>query len=182
MTAKKKRETPIQIDHSFREQLGLVLEGDGVSYCYQCGACVGDCPTARFSPNFNPRNIMLAVLYGMKEEVAGATTPIWECSNCFTCFDRCPQDVKPIEVIIALKNLMAAEGVLPQGVDKLVEGVLKTGRSALITSATHRRRKELDLPEIEEAPLDDLLAIVDIPGVGDDAAGSGGKSGKGGQK
>ncbi|MFH1842973.1 MAG: 4Fe-4S dicluster domain-containing protein [bacterium] len=152
---------PIKIDHRFREELGLVLEGDGVSYCYQCGACVGDCPSARFSENFNPRNIMLNVLYGMREEVIATTSPVWECSNCFTCFDRCPQDVKPIEVIIALKNLMARQGVKPQGIDRLVEGLLKTGRSALVTSATHRRREELGLPPLGEVDPAELQALVE---------------------
>jgi hypothetical protein len=82
------------------------------------------------------------------------------CSNCFTCFDRCPQDVKPIEVIIALKNLMAKEGIVPKGVDRLVDGLLSTGRSALVTSATHRRREELGLPELGEVNLDELQTLL----------------------
>jgi len=163
VAAKKSNEKPIAIDHTFREQLGLVLEGDGVSYCYQCGACVGDCPSARFSEDFNPRNIMLAVLYGMKDEVLGENSPIWMCSNCFTCFDRCPQDVKPIEVIIALKNLMAKEGRMPRGVDKMVEGLLSTGRSAMVTGATHRRRTELGLPDLPEVDVEELHKLLENP-------------------
>ncbi len=157
---------PVKIDHAFREELGLVLEGDGVNFCYQCGACVGDCPSARFSEEFNPRQIMLGVLYGMREEVVGDTSPVWQCSNCFTCFDRCPQNVKPIEVIIALKNLMREQGIVPKGVDRLVEGLLKTGRSAMVTSATHRRRAELGLPplpELDLEPLEILLADLETP-------------------
>ena len=151
---------PVKINHEFREELGLVLEGDGVNYCYQCGACVGDCPSARFSEDFNPRQIMLAVLYGLEDEVVGGTSPVWQCSNCFTCFDRCPQNVKPIEVIIALKNLMRERGIVPEGVDRLVDGLLNSGRSAIVTSATHRRREELGLPplpELDLAPLRKLL-------------------------
>lgn len=163
MTAKKSGEQPIPIDHAFRQELGLVLEGDGVSYCYQCGACVGDCPTARFDEDFNPRNIMLAVLYGMREEVLGENSPIWKCSNCFTCFDRCPQDVKPIEVIIALKNLMAREGKMPRGVDRMVDGLLSTGRSAMVTSATHRRRAELGLPELPGVDVEELKVLLEGP-------------------
>jgi len=157
-----KTDTPVKIDHKFREELGLVLEGDGVNFCYQCGACVGDCPSARFSEDFNPREIMLAVLYGMRDEVIGDVSPVWQCSNCFTCFDRCPQDVKPIEVIIALKNLMAREGVVPRGVDVLVNGLLETGRSAKVTSATIRRREELGLPPLEDPPVEELRKIVEI--------------------
>ncbi len=161
---------PLKIDHGFRDELGLVLEGDGVNYCYQCGACVGDCPSARFSEDFNPRQIMQAVLYGMQEEVVGPDSKVWQCSNCFTCFDRCPQDVKPIEVIIALKNLMGQRGIVPAGVDRLVEGLMKTGRSAKVTTVTHRRREELGLPplpEIDLEPMLKLLATADMEDVGE---------------
>ena len=166
---------PIRIDHGFRAELGLVPEGDGVAYCYQCGACVGDCPSARFSPDFNPRRIMLAVLYGLQDEVVGSTSPVWQCSNCFTCFDRCPQDVKPVEVIIALKNLMARRGIVPEGVDRMVDGLLQTGRSALVTSATHRRREELGLPPLPELDLAPLRALLADDG-DDSGRGRGGES------
>jgi len=155
--ARKQDEQPLKIDHSFRDKLGLVLEGDGVAYCYQCGACVGDCPSARFSEDFNPRTIMLQVLYGQEEELIGPDSPIWLCSNCFTCFDRCPQNVKPIEVIIALKNLMEERGISPKRAEQAASGLLKTGRSALVTSATHRRRGELGLPELAEIDVAELL-------------------------
>jgi heterodisulfide reductase subunit C2 len=153
---------PLKIDHGFRDELGLVLEGDGVNYCYQCGACVGDCPSARFSEDFNPRQIMLAVLYGMQEEVVGPDSKVWQCSNCFTCFDRCPQEVKPIEVIIALKNLMGERGIVPTGVDRLVDGLLQTGRSAKVTSATHRRREELGLPPLPEVDVAPMLKLLEV--------------------
>ena len=174
--ARKQDEQPLKIDHSFRDKLGLVLEGDGVSYCYQCGACVGDCPTARFSEDFNPRTIMLQVLYGLEEELTGPDSSIWLCSNCFTCFDRCPQDVKPIEVIIALKNLMGEQGLSPQRAEQAASGLLKTGRSALVTSATHRRRGELGLPELAEIDVAELRRLM-----GDEDSDEGGEGGDGGE-
>ncbi len=150
----------ITIDHSFRLELGLELEGEGVNYCYQCGACVGDCPSARFSDEFNPRKIMQSVLYGMREELIGGTNPIWQCSNCFTCYDRCPQDVKPVEVIMALKNMMARDGVVPDGVEDLAAGVMKTGRSAIVSKMTTKRRVELGLPVLADIPIDQIRRIV----------------------
>ena len=158
--ARKKDDQPVALDGSFRERLGQVLEGDGVSFCYQCGACVGDCPSARFSADFNPRTIMMQVLYGMEEELIGPESVIWQCSNCFTCFDRCPQDVKPIEVIIALKNLMTERGLAPDGVVEAAERILETGRSAVVTSFTTRRREELGLPPLGELDSTVLRAIV----------------------
>jgi heterodisulfide reductase subunit C len=160
MTGDPHRGEPVVIDHAFRRTLGLILEGDGVSFCYQCGACVGDCPSARFSAEFNPRGIMLKVLYGMQEELMGPSSPIWQCSNCFTCFDRCPQEVKPVEVIVAIKNLMAQRGIVPEGVDGLAQGVLTTGRSARRTAATDKRRAELGLPPLEDVPVGELQALV----------------------
>ena len=150
----------IRIDHSFRKELGLELEGNRVSFCYQCGACVGDCPSARFSDEFNPRKIMQAVLYGMRETIVSSTQPVWQCSNCFTCYDRCPQDVKPVEVIMALKNYMAHNGLVPDGVEDLAAGVLKTGRSAIISKVTIKRRAELGLPPLTDVPVDEIRVLV----------------------
>jgi heterodisulfide reductase subunit C len=109
---------------------------------------------------------MLAVLYGLREQLIGPESPIWMCSNCFTCFDRCPQDVKPIEVIVAIKNLMGRQGIVPQGVGPAVEGILKTGRSALVTKRTERRREELDLPPLREPPIEQMQALVSVEGGG----------------
>jgi heterodisulfide reductase subunit C len=167
--ARKKDGQPVALDPSFRERLGEVLEGDGVNYCYQCGACVGDCPSARFSEDFNPRTIMMQVLYGMEEELIGPDSVIWQCSNCFTCFDRCPQDVKPIEVIIALKNLMTERGLAPDGVVAAAERILETGRSAVVTAHTIRRREELGLPPLAELDTAELRALVDAADPGEEA-------------
>jgi heterodisulfide reductase subunit C len=174
--AQKDDDRPIKIDHGFREKLGLVLEGDGVAFCYQCGACVGDCPSARFSEDFNPRNIMLSVLYGLEDDLIGPDSPIWLCSNCFTCYDRCPQNVKPIEVIIALKNLMDDRGLTPQRAEQAVAGLLKNGRSALVTSATHRRRAELGLPALDEVDVAQLHCLLGDGSAGDGDCGTAGSA------
>jgi heterodisulfide reductase subunit C len=91
---------------------------------------------------------------------------IWQCSNCFTCFDRCPQDVKPIEVIIALKNLMTQRGLAPAGVEEAANRILATGRSAVVTAFTARRREELGLPPLAELDTAELRALVDDFGTG----------------
>ncbi len=37
------------INFQFREELNAIHGGEGHNYCFQCGACVGDCPAARYS-------------------------------------------------------------------------------------------------------------------------------------
>ena len=46
------------------------------------------------------------------------------------------------------------------------EGVLKTGRSAVVTPRTVRRREELGLPPLGDVPVADLRAIVSKEGGG----------------
>ena len=93
-----------KVNYKFREELNEVLGGFSHNYCYQCGACVADCPAHRFLAEFNPRTIILQALYGFEEDLIGPDSHIWNCTNCFNCYERCPQSVNPIEVIIALKN------------------------------------------------------------------------------
>jgi heterodisulfide reductase subunit B len=150
---------PARVDYGFRERLAGVIDGNRVSHCYQCGACVGDCPSARYDPSFNPREIMLKALYGLQDELIGEDSPIWHCTNCYTCAERCPQEVKPVEVIIALKNLLGEEGRAPKGVPELTETIARTGRSTMVTGATTRRRNELDLPDLPNVPLDELRVL-----------------------
>ncbi len=57
----------VKIDFSFKRELAETVEGDLANFCYQCGACVGDCPATTYSEAFNPREIMLKVLYGLED-------------------------------------------------------------------------------------------------------------------
>ncbi|MDZ7291687.1 MAG: 4Fe-4S dicluster domain-containing protein [candidate division KSB1 bacterium] len=148
-----------KVNFEFREQLNKILGGAHHNYCYQCAACVASCPAARYSLEFNPRLILQMTLYGLGEPLTCADSPIWLCTNCYTCYERCPQDVRPIEVIIALKNLAAQQGTLPETVGKYAETVLETGRSTMITSAVNRRREELGLAPLPEVPMEEIKKL-----------------------
>ena len=50
---------------------------------------------------------------------------------------------------------------MPRGVDRMVDGLLSTGRSAMVTSATHRRRAELGLPELPEVDVEVLKVLLE---------------------
>jgi len=64
-------------------------------------------------------------------------------------------------VIIALKNLMVAQGRAPAGVVEAAERILETGRSAVVTTFTTRRREELGLPPLGELDPSELRALLD---------------------
>ncbi len=153
-------EPPLEVNLPARRRLLAMLGAGGVSYCYQCGACVGDCPSARFYPGFNPREIMLTALVGAIDRLIARDSVIWQCSNCYNCYERCPQDVRPVEVIIALKNLARLEGDPPPEVRGVYETILKTGRSAPVMSGLDRKRAGLGLPPLPRIDVAELAAIL----------------------
>jgi len=84
---------------------------------------------------------------------------IWNCTNCYNCFERCPQDVNPIEVIIALKNMAERDGNAPSGVDYVMDKVKNKGVTVAETELIKRRRKELNSPEFKMDCKEDLEKI-----------------------
>lgn len=150
-----------KLNFDFRQKLNNIIGGDHHNYCYQCGACVAVCPAARYFEDFNPRDILLKTLLGDEEDLVGPESIIWKCTNCYSCYERCPQDVRPVEVIIAIKNYCKQTGREPDIIDKFSEAVAKTGRSVLVTSAVNRKRKELGLEELKEMAVDELQKIIE---------------------
>ncbi len=153
----------ITVDFRFREKLNKIQGGKHHNYCYQCSACVAVCPAARFTEEFNPRVILLKAMLGMEEALTGEDSPIWLCTNCYSCYERCPQDVRPIEVIIALKNMAVQRQKAPASLAKLSENIAQTGVSVTVTSAVNRRRQELGLPPLKTIPIEELKEILEDP-------------------
>ena len=151
----------VKVDLKFRDKLAEMIGGELHNLCYQCGACVGDCPSARYSENFNPRIIMLKTLLGMEDDLIRKDSIIWECTNCFTCYERCPQGVKPIEIIIALKNMIQARNLGPDNVNNILKSVIETGRTVVVNPTVESRREELGLPKLKDMPVSELIPLIE---------------------
>ena len=157
----------IDISFDFRETLNGTIGGEHHSYCFQCGACVGDCPTSRYSDLFNPRLIVLKAIFGQVEELIAEDSVIWLCTCCYNCYERCPQDVRPVEVIMALKNLAARRESNPLKVREMVGTIDSSSRTVVLTPATDKRRTTLGLkPAVPEVP-DDYTKLLEAMGDGD---------------
>ncbi len=149
-----------KINFAFREKLNAIAEGARHNYCYQCGACVADCPAGNYSETFNPRLIMLKAILGFEHELIGPDSEIWNCTNCYTCSERCPQDVRPVDVIIALKNMCFMEGKAPGLIGTVSGSVFESGITTKVTSLAERRREELGLAPIKKYPVEDLGKLM----------------------
>jgi len=152
--------TPLRVDFAFRRLLAEKLEGHRASFCTQCGACVGDCPAARYDATFNPRRIVLLALYGAADELLGERSPVWTCTNCANCAERCPQQVKPVDIIIALKNLLADRGREPEAVGKVVEAFWQTGRTTQTGPMVDKMRAAYGLGPLAPVPVEEVRALV----------------------
>ncbi len=150
-----------RVNFRFREELNKVLAGVHHNYCYQCGACVSVCPAERYTHELNPRQVLLMALLGLEDRLLSPDSPIWKCTNCYSCYERCPQDARPIEVIIALKNMAAERGIAPPEIVRFSENIGKTGVSATITERVTRMRRELGLGDMPEVPLEELKEILE---------------------
>ena len=154
-------DSEIKVDFEKRKELESMLGADNVSFCYQCGACVGDCPSARFDKRFNPRTIVLRALMGDIDDLIKPDSIIWNCSNCFNCYERCPQDVRPVEVIIALKNLSTRNDSSSNQIKVVAERIRRTGRSVPVVDSIHRMRDELGLARLPEIDVEELNKILE---------------------
>ncbi|MFO7768123.1 MAG: 4Fe-4S dicluster domain-containing protein [bacterium] len=166
-------EGPVQVDFAFRRELAEKLEGNLASFCYQCGACVGDCPATTYGSGFNPRKIMLKVLYGLGGDLLTEDSILWHCTNCYNCAERCPQEVKPVEVIIALKNMLADRDIYPTPVERVIGTFEETGRTVPDSPAVDKQREKFGLPPLEPVPMDEVRVLIGLgdPGEGSEAAG-----------
>jgi heterodisulfide reductase subunit C len=151
----------VRINFDFRRELAEKIEGNLASFCYQCGACVGDCPAATYGAAFNPREIMLKVLYGLGSELLVENSLLWQCTNCYNCHERCPQEVKPVEVIISLKNMLADRGIYPEAVAKIIQTFEHTGRTTPLSSAVDRQRERFGLPPLKPVPMEEIRRLLE---------------------
>lgn len=151
----------VRVDFQFRRELAKKVEGNLAGFCYQCGACVGDCPATTYSDTFNPREIMLKVLYGLGKELLVKDSVLWECTNCYNCHERCPQEVKPVEVIISLKNMLADLGIYPDPVDKIIKAFETTGRTTPMNPAVDRQRERFGLPPMSPVPMEEVHKLIE---------------------
>ena len=162
MTTNNEEHDIVRVNFAFKRELAKKVEGDLASYCYQCGACVGDCPASTYSDGaFNPREIMLMVLYGLGDELIRENSILWDCTNCYNCHERCPQQVKPVEVIISMKNMLADRGLAPNTAERVIKTFEETGRTVPFSPAIDKQRAKFGLPPLGEVPMDEIRALIE---------------------
>lgn len=93
-----------------------------LSYCYQCGICSGSCPLS-FVTKFRPRAFVIAAQNDISELVNSEL--LWQCTTCNACVRRCPEGVRPPEIIMSYRSKMVENGQAPQAVSDTLNNIYK---------------------------------------------------------
>ena len=123
----------------------------------------GELPGTGSYRSVQPKEIIRMAILGMKKEVLSSQF-IWLCSSCYTCFERCPQDVKIPELMNAIKNIAVREGHIPPVMKLQLDLLSSFGRLLEVTDFENDRRKELSLPLIQ-GKTDEIKKILEKLGL-----------------
>ena len=142
--------TKNDIDANFKYEITKEPGGENFLLCFQCGTCTASCPVQAVDESYNARRIIRMALLGLREEVLKSEF-IWLCSTCYTCYERCPKDVRITEVMNAIKNIAVREGFIHPSFKAQVELLKKHGRLIEISDFENKMRFKLGLPPIKES-------------------------------
>jgi heterodisulfide reductase subunit C len=146
------------LDSNFKFLIASEPGGENIKKCFSCGTCTAGCPVREVTDRYNPRKIVRMALLGMKKEVLSSQF-IWLCSACYTCFERCPQDVRIPELMNAIKNIAVREGYIPPAVKTQLDLLSSFGRLLEITDFENEKRKESNLPPVQ-GKTEDIKKIL----------------------
>ncbi|MBN1166578.1 MAG: CoB--CoM heterodisulfide reductase subunit C [Methanospirillaceae archaeon] len=111
--------------------------------CYQCGTCTGSCPSAPRS-SYRIRLFMRRAVLGLEDEAL--TDPdLWLCTTCYSCTDRCPRDIAPTDVIMAMRNLAFKRDIIPRNFLKTAQLIYSTGHGVPNNDVNRAARVKLGL-------------------------------------
>ncbi len=152
-----------ELDPNFKDEVSKELGGWEISRCFACGTCTAGCPVREIDDKYNPRKIIRMVLLGMREEVLSSEF-IWLCSTCYTCYDRCPQDVHLTDIMTALKNIAVREGYMHPSFKEQARLVLEFGRLYEVEDFDNKKREKMGLPPVQKT-IDEVRKVVKDPAI-----------------
>ena len=120
-------------------------------YCFQCGRCTSGCEAHKLL-ELEPHKITVLLKRGFIDEMINSDI-IWTCINCLKCWERCPQQVAPVEILHILKNIAIGQGKqVPGEYTNMLQNTMSTALiqspKEIPTQNTTATRDTLGLPPI----------------------------------
>jgi len=93
----------------FQEAAAMVMKAGGteLDQCYQCGLCTGSCPW-NLVREFPVRKLIHQAQLGVIDFDSENT---WLCTTCRSCVQRCPRGVEIIDIMRAMRRVVAETGI-----------------------------------------------------------------------
>ena len=73
------------------------------------------------------------------------------CATCYRCYEHCPADLNPAEVMIALRHIAIREGIIPPFVKAAATNLLQFGLTVKPDEAMIKERVKMGLPELPQS-------------------------------
>ena len=97
----------MDLQESIRDLWKDIYNTGDLHYCFNCSTCLSGCPASHGEPPLLVRNLARKVILGLEEQLLEDDTP-WACVSCSKCEEMCPMDVKPFEMILAIRRWQSA--------------------------------------------------------------------------
>jgi len=151
------------LDTNFKDEISREPGGGNIKHCFSCGTCVAACPVRWINEKYNPRKIIRMALLGMRKQVLESEF-IWLCSTCYTCHERCPQEVRITEIMNVLKNIASREGYAHPAYTRQANTIRSLGRLYEVDQFDNRKRERMGLPKITTDPHE-VERIFEVTGI-----------------
>ncbi len=144
------------------EKILKKLQKFNTNLCLSCMRCTSGCTTMLLLEH-KPHKIVHMIRTGYAPELIDHA---WNCALCMKCIDRCPQDVAPAEIFIALRNLGSKEGKMPewfsQALMRLLESGITEEERKIVKEGKTISRETLGLEPIAAPPEEFLESLMEI--------------------
>ncbi len=136
------------LDPNFKHEVAKEHGGENIKRCFACGTCSAVCPVMGVNEDYNPRKIIRMILLGMKKDVLESDF-IWLCSGCYSCYERCPRDVKITNLMVAVRNIAVRNGYIPNAMGTVPDLLDDFGRLLEVSEFENTIRAKKEMPELK---------------------------------
>ena len=155
----------LQISYETREE--ILRRYPKIETCLKCSLCsfkdgygcyISNYGIGVDGAKFSELDTYTYNVFGQQEPTKNPN--LWLCVSCHRCYEICPYDVNPNEVVEALKAAAFETGHAPELIQGEIQNVLSTSYAFPIAQSQLTQRAKLGLPPLDKTGVDDLVKIA----------------------